>query len=67
MIDVSQFKRKSLELAQEIVEQFDISFTPGIAFGNAMDSYLRMCFATSSENIERAVEALKKMEQWKDN
>lgn len=48
----------SLELAKRIVDECGIAFTPGIAFGDHMDGYLRMCFATSNENIESAIRAL---------
>lgn len=43
-----------------------VSFTPGIAFGDGMDGYLRMCFATSDENIKRAIDALVQIEaEWR--
>ena len=58
LIDTSRFGMGSLELAKKIVDSYNVSFTPGIAFGDNMDSYLRMCFATSDENIDVAIEAL---------
>ena len=48
----------SLELAKKIVDFAGVAFTPGIAFGDGMDGYLRMCFATSDENIDFVIEAL---------
>lgn len=63
LIDVSRFGVPSLELAQQIVDRSGLAFTPGVAFGDAMDGYLRMCFATSGENIARAMEGLVGLEQ----
>jgi aspartate aminotransferase len=62
MIDISRFEVKSLDLAKKIVEFGGVSLTPGIAFGNGMDYYLRMCFATSLENIDLALEVLINLE-----
>ncbi len=61
LIDISSTGKKSLELAMQIVDDSNVSFTPGIAFGDSMDNYLRLCFATSMENIEYAINALLKL------
>lgn len=58
LIDTSRFGMPSFELAKKIVDFAGVAFTPGIAFGDGMDGYLRMCFATSDENIELAIDAL---------
>ena len=62
MIDVEKFGLPSLELAKKIVDSASVSFTPGIAFGDGMDGYLRMCFATSEDNIDLAISALLRIE-----
>ncbi len=58
LIDMAKFGLPSLDLAKKMVSVSDVALTPGIAFGNEMDTYLRMCFATSNENIDRALNAL---------
>ena len=58
LIDISTFKLSSLVIAKKLVEVAGVSFTPGIAFGDKMDNFLRMCFATSMENIQYAINAL---------
>lgn len=58
LIAVERFDLPSLELAKKIVDSSSVSFTPGIAFGDGMDGYLRMCFATSEKNIDLAIDAL---------
>lgn len=63
LIDVSRFGVPSLELAKRIVDFAGVSFTPGIAFGDGMDGFLRMCFATSDTNIDLAIDALLRIEQ----
>lgn len=59
LVDCREFGLNSTELAQLIVDRWGVAFTPGIAFGNSMDGYLRLCFATSESNIAQALEALK--------
>jgi aspartate/methionine/tyrosine aminotransferase len=61
LLDCHRFDRKSTELAKYIVDHWGVAFTPGIAFGDAMDGYLRMCFATSEENISKALNALREL------
>lgn len=63
LIDVSKFGLPSLELAKKIVDIAGVSFTPGIAFSDEMDGYLRMCFATSDANIDIAIDALLQIER----
>jgi len=63
LIDVSHFGVGSLELAKKIVDVGGVSLTPGIAFGDGMDGYLRMCFATSLENIDAALDVLIQFEK----
>lgn len=58
LVDVARFGLPSLELAQRIVDSSGVAFTPGIAFGDSMDGYLRVCFATSDENIGLAMDVL---------
>jgi aspartate/methionine/tyrosine aminotransferase len=63
LVDVARFGKTSLDLAKKVVDVSGVSFTPGIAFGDAMDGYLRMCFATSGENIGVAMNALAGIER----
>ena len=58
LINTSRFGIPSLELAKKIVDFANVSFTPGIAFGDSMDHFLRMCFATSEKNIRNAIHSL---------
>ena len=47
-----------MTIAKRLVEVAGVSFTPGIAFGDNMDNFIRMCFATSISNIDSAIKAL---------
>jgi aspartate aminotransferase len=58
LIDISAFNSTSLVIAKKLVEVAGVSFTPGIAFGDNMDNFLRMCFATSLKNIDLAIDGL---------
>lgn len=58
LVDCRKFGLTSTDLAKIIVDRWGVALTPGIAFGDGMDGYLRLCFATSEKNIERALNAL---------
>jgi len=49
----------SLTLAKRLVTEHGVAVAPGIAFGDAGEGYLRICFAQSAERIERAMERLR--------
>jgi len=58
LIDLRKFNVSSIEIVKIIVNNFRVAFTPGIAFGDNMDGHIRMCFATSIENIDIAISSL---------
>jgi aspartate aminotransferase len=49
----------SLILAKKLVTDHHVAVAPGMAFGNAGEGYLRICFAQSAERIERAMGRLR--------
>src|SRR5579863_537506 len=49
----------SLTLAKRLVTEQGVAVAPGIAFGDAGEGYLRICFAQSAELIERAMGRLR--------
>ncbi len=49
----------SLTLAKRLVTEHNVAVAPGIAFGDAGEGYLRICFAQSAERIERAMGRLR--------
>ena len=49
----------SLTLAKRLVIEHGVAVAPGIAFGDAGEGYLRICFAQSAERIERAMDRLR--------
>ena len=63
LVDCCEFGLSSTELAKFVVDRWGVAFTPGIAFGDSMDGHLRVCFATSEDNILRAIVALKELEK----
>lgn len=50
--------KNSLEIADALLDEADIAATPGIAFGDAGEGHMRFSFATSMEDLERAVDRL---------
>ena len=50
--------RDSLNLARKLVTNHGVAVAPGIAFGDAGEGSLRICFAQSAMRIERAMERL---------
>ena len=49
----------SLDLAKKLVVRHGVAVAPGIAFGDAGEGYLRVCFAQSAERMERAMGRLR--------
>ena len=56
--NVSAFNRTSEELADYVLEQAGVAVLPGTAFGDGGEGYLRLCFANSMENIQKALERI---------
>ena len=54
----TQTEKKSLEISQVLLEDGLLATTPGIAFGEAGEGYVRFSFATSMEDLEKTVERL---------
>jgi aspartate aminotransferase len=49
----------SLGLARRLVTKHGIAVAPGIAFGDAGEGYLRVCFAHREERMQRAMQRLR--------
>ena len=49
----------SLDLAKKLVTHHRVAVAPGVAFGDAGEGYLRVCFAQSAERMERAMQRLR--------
>ena len=54
----TQTDKKSLEISQILLEDGLIASTPGSAFGEAGEGYVRFSFATSMSELEKTVERL---------
>jgi aspartate/methionine/tyrosine aminotransferase len=49
----------SLAFAKRLVHEQKVAVAPGIAFGDAGEGYLRICFAQSANKLESAMERLR--------
>jgi len=56
--NVKSFGRPAAELANLLLDEVGVALLPGTAFGQYGEGYLRLCYANSLENIERAVERM---------
>ena len=54
----TQTDKKSLEISQVLLEDGLLATTPGIAFGEAGEGYVRFSFATAMDDLEKTVERL---------
>ena len=54
----TQTDKKSLEISQVLLEDGLLATTPGIAFGEAGEGYVRFSFATAMTDLEKTVERL---------
>lgn len=63
--NVSGVPMGARELADYLLDEVGVAALPGSAFGRYADKHMRMCFANSTENLERALdrigEALRKI------
>ncbi len=57
--NVRSFGRPSSELADLLLEEAGVALLPGTAFGSRGEGFLRLCYANSLANIERAVERIR--------
>lgn len=56
--NVMAFGRSAAWLADYLLEKAGVAVLPGTAFGEYGEGYLRLCFASSVEQINRAVERI---------
>jgi aspartate aminotransferase len=55
----SHYSKDSFELASYLLEEAGVAMIPGAAFGANGEGFQRLSYATSLENIERALERMK--------
>jgi len=51
-------KIPSLQLAERLLEQAHVGMTPGSAFGEGGENYLRISYANSMENLKKGMDAI---------
>jgi aspartate aminotransferase len=56
--NVQAFGRSAAELADYLLEEAGVAVLPGTAFGRHGEGYLRLSYANSLENIEKALERM---------
>ena len=56
--NVKSLGRPAAELANLLLDEVGVALLPGTAFGRYGEGYLRLCYANSLENIERAIERM---------
>jgi aminotransferase len=57
---VGHFGLSSKEFAKQLLIEGQVAIIPGSAFGSCGEGYARVCYATSMENISRALERIEK-------
>ena len=57
---MEEINKNSQMLADEILDKLGIAVAPGSIFGEYGEGHIRFCFANSMQNIEIALEKLKK-------
>tara|TARA_B100000161_G_C33415879_1_gene353190 strand:- start:353 stop:706 length:354 start_codon:yes stop_codon:yes gene_type:complete len=58
-IDISKFGLSSKEFSIKLLEQKNVAVVPGTAFGDAGEGFIRCSYATSLEEIKKAMVKLK--------
>jgi aspartate/methionine/tyrosine aminotransferase len=57
--NIKALGRTSRDLAQFLLDKAGVAVLPGNDFGIYGEGYLRLCYATSIENIELAIDRIK--------
>ncbi len=57
--DVSPFGLPSSAIAESLLEEAGVALLPGTAFGQHGEGFLRLCYANSIENLQRAVDRMR--------
>ncbi|MCX7770856.1 MAG: aminotransferase class I/II-fold pyridoxal phosphate-dependent enzyme [Proteobacteria bacterium] len=60
LVDFRFLKKDSLTISMELLEKYGLAVTPGIDFGSQAEGFIRFSYATSEENIGKALEKLEK-------
>jgi len=58
--DISKFELTSHEFAMGLLEAEQVAAVPGTAFGESGEGFLRCCYATSMEKLEKAMDAMER-------
>ena len=58
--NISSFGMSSWEFAKYMVKEHKVAMVPGSVFGDNGEGFVRISFATSSKNLEKALELLQK-------
>lgn len=58
--DCSPLGSKSWDVSALILERAGVSTVPGVVFGPEGEGHLRFCFSTSTDEIERALDSLRR-------
>ena len=56
--NVSEFGRSSRELADYLLQEGGVATLPGTDFGSQGEGHLRLSYANSDKNIEKALQAM---------
>jgi len=61
MVDISSYNRSSVDFANFLLEKAHIATVPGVGFGKCTEGFIRMHFAISENEIEEAIERMRKL------
>lgn len=57
--NITSFGLSSEDMANYLMDECGVALLPGTAFGKYGQGFLRLCFATSTENISKAIDLMK--------
>jgi len=58
--NISETGLSSMEIAEALLKIGKVATVPGVAFGEHGEGYLRLCYATALDKIDRAIEGMKR-------
>lgn len=63
LVDMRFLKMRSLDISFMLLNNYGLAVTPGIDFGKNAEGYVRLSYATSKDNISKALEVLKTIKE----
>lgn len=63
LVDMKFLGKSSMDISLMLLERYNLAVTPGIDFGTNAEGYIRLSYATSLENLEKALDIFQRVKK----